>query len=57
LNSLIPKQKPTGETEASDVVSRAVMIQNSIEEHWYAGSVEDTPTILIQNSPLDTEAI
>ena len=25
------------------------MIHNSIEEHWYAGSVEDAPSISIQS--------
>jgi len=45
---LIAKQKPTGETEVPTAVSRALMIQNSIEEHWYAGSVKNAPTISIQ---------
>jgi hypothetical protein len=45
---LIAKQKPTGETEVSAVVSRALMIQNSIQEHWYSGLDEDTSTISIQ---------
>ena len=38
--SLIPKQKTTGETEVPSVASRALMIRNSIAEHWCAGSVD-----------------
>jgi len=47
---LIPKQKSIVKTELPAVAPRAITIQNSIEEHWYAVSVEDTPAFSIQES-------